>query len=194
MDTTAIKSSGLPIGIAPEIMAQMEEAVRIAMSPIRDPEVMRRACEQMDRLREEIFRETDCLTLVSRPSASCGTANELVFDSVRRSNGSSLRSIPLEPCACGMTIEPARHADRTGRFSGGNWSRPHRAERQRRITAEGAADLAKSSLTSSAEPVSAVCSPGDRISSQIGSASTTASTSPSPSAKAANSSPPMTGW
>jgi hypothetical protein len=59
MDTIAIKSSG----IAPEIMAQMEEAVRIAMSPIRDPEVMRRACESMDRTREEIFRREGLLDI-----------------------------------------------------------------------------------------------------------------------------------
>ena len=38
----------------PELLASMEQAARLAMSPTRDPEVMRRACEEMDRIREEI--------------------------------------------------------------------------------------------------------------------------------------------
>lgn len=35
-------------------MAELEEAVRKVMSGIRDPEAVRRACERMDRMREEI--------------------------------------------------------------------------------------------------------------------------------------------
>lgn len=40
--------------IPPEVLAELEEAVRYAMSGKRDPEVMRRACERMDRMREEL--------------------------------------------------------------------------------------------------------------------------------------------
>jgi hypothetical protein len=39
--------------IPPELMAELEEAARRAVSGVRDPEVMRRACERMDRIREE---------------------------------------------------------------------------------------------------------------------------------------------
>jgi hypothetical protein len=53
----------LSTGISPEIMAKMEEAVRIAMSPVRDREVMRRACEEMDRIREEIFQKHGLLDI-----------------------------------------------------------------------------------------------------------------------------------
>jgi hypothetical protein len=59
MDATETKPTGLP----PEIMAQMEEAVRIAMSPVRDREVMRRACEDMDRISEEIYRRHGLLDI-----------------------------------------------------------------------------------------------------------------------------------
>jgi len=38
----------------PELRAEIEQAVRRAMSGRRDPEVMRQACEHMDRVREEI--------------------------------------------------------------------------------------------------------------------------------------------
>lgn len=41
-------------GIPPEVMADLEEAARYAASGVRDPEVMRKAAETMDRLREEI--------------------------------------------------------------------------------------------------------------------------------------------
>jgi hypothetical protein len=43
--------------IAPELRADFEEAVRRAMSGERDPDVIRRACEHMDRVREEIRRQ-----------------------------------------------------------------------------------------------------------------------------------------
>ncbi len=43
--------------IPPELRAEFEEAVRRAMSGQRDPEVMRQACENMDRLREQIRRQ-----------------------------------------------------------------------------------------------------------------------------------------
>jgi hypothetical protein len=37
----------------PELLAEMEEAARIALSNVRDPEVMRQASARMDRMREE---------------------------------------------------------------------------------------------------------------------------------------------
>jgi hypothetical protein len=39
--------------IPPELLAEMEEAARLALSNVRDPERMRQACERMDRMREE---------------------------------------------------------------------------------------------------------------------------------------------
>jgi hypothetical protein len=42
--------------VAPELRAEFEEAVRRAMAGQRDPEVMRRACEHMDKVREEILK------------------------------------------------------------------------------------------------------------------------------------------
>jgi hypothetical protein len=42
--------------IPPEVIAEMEEAARAAMTNVRDPEKMRRASERMDRIREEIFQ------------------------------------------------------------------------------------------------------------------------------------------
>ena len=59
MDATETK----PIGLPPEIMAKMNEAVRVAMSPVRDPEDMRRACDEMDRIREEIYRKHGLLDI-----------------------------------------------------------------------------------------------------------------------------------
>ncbi len=47
METT--KTTFLP----PEIMAQLEEAARRAAAGVRDPEIMRLACEHMDKLSEE---------------------------------------------------------------------------------------------------------------------------------------------
>jgi hypothetical protein len=41
----------------PELRAEIEEAVRRAMSGQRDPEAMRRACEHMDQVREQIGRQ-----------------------------------------------------------------------------------------------------------------------------------------
>ena len=40
-----------------QLRAEIEDAVRRAMSGQRDPEAMRRACEHMDEVREEIRRE-----------------------------------------------------------------------------------------------------------------------------------------
>jgi hypothetical protein len=43
--------------IPPDVMADLEAAARYAASGVRDPEVMRRACEHMDRLSDEIRRQ-----------------------------------------------------------------------------------------------------------------------------------------
>jgi len=40
--------------IPPEVLADLEEAARRAASGVRDPEAMRRACERMDRISQEI--------------------------------------------------------------------------------------------------------------------------------------------
>ncbi len=39
--------------IPPEVLADLQQAARRAAAGARDPEQMRRACERMDRLREE---------------------------------------------------------------------------------------------------------------------------------------------
>jgi hypothetical protein len=52
-----------PRFLPPEIMAEMVEAARRAMSGVRDPEVMRRACERMDRMREEIRQKHGILDI-----------------------------------------------------------------------------------------------------------------------------------
>ena len=39
--------------LPPEVMAELEAAARYAASGARDSEVMRRACERTDRVREE---------------------------------------------------------------------------------------------------------------------------------------------
>jgi hypothetical protein len=48
-----IQSTGVP----PELMADLEDAARYAALGVRDPEVMRRACERMDRMREELRKK-----------------------------------------------------------------------------------------------------------------------------------------
>jgi hypothetical protein len=49
--------------IPPEVMAEMVEAACRAMSGVRDPEVMHRACERMDRISEEIWRKHGVLDI-----------------------------------------------------------------------------------------------------------------------------------
>jgi hypothetical protein len=41
--------------LQPELMAELQEAATYAAKGVRDPEVMRKARERMDRMREEIF-------------------------------------------------------------------------------------------------------------------------------------------
>jgi hypothetical protein len=50
-------------GIPAEVMAELEEAARLALSGIRDPEAMRRACERMDRMREEVRKKHGILDI-----------------------------------------------------------------------------------------------------------------------------------
>jgi hypothetical protein len=47
--------------ITPEIMAELQAAIERAMKGIRDPDAMRKACERMDRTREEIYRRNGLL-------------------------------------------------------------------------------------------------------------------------------------
>jgi hypothetical protein len=47
----------------PAVRAELEEAIRRAMSGQRDPEAMRRACERMDRIREEIRQKHGVLDI-----------------------------------------------------------------------------------------------------------------------------------
>jgi len=46
----ATKSTG---SIPPDVMAELQKAADRAAKAIRDPEIMRRSCERMDRIREE---------------------------------------------------------------------------------------------------------------------------------------------
>ena len=43
--------------VPPELRADFDEAMRRAMAGQSDPEAMRKACEHMDRLREEIRQQ-----------------------------------------------------------------------------------------------------------------------------------------
>jgi hypothetical protein len=49
--------------IPPEILAQMHVAALKAMSPDRDPEAMKNACERMDRMREDIKKKHGILDI-----------------------------------------------------------------------------------------------------------------------------------
>ena len=50
-------------GIPPELLAELQEAADRAARGVRDPEVMRRACERMDRMREEIRQKHGVLDI-----------------------------------------------------------------------------------------------------------------------------------
>jgi hypothetical protein len=49
--------------ITPEMMAELQAAIERAMKGIRDPEAMRKACERMDRMREETYRKHGLLEI-----------------------------------------------------------------------------------------------------------------------------------
>ena len=42
-----------PQGTLPEVMEELRKAAEYAMKGVRDPEVFRKACEEMDRLAEK---------------------------------------------------------------------------------------------------------------------------------------------
>ena len=46
----------VPTSIAPEVMAELREAAAYAAKGVRDPLVMKKACEEMDRLAEKNAR------------------------------------------------------------------------------------------------------------------------------------------
>ena len=46
-------STETPVPIPAEVLTDMEQAVKIAYSNVRDPERMKQAAERMDRLREK---------------------------------------------------------------------------------------------------------------------------------------------
>jgi hypothetical protein len=50
-------------GIPPELLAELQRALDLAATGVRDPEAMRRACEDMDRLSEEIYRREGLLDI-----------------------------------------------------------------------------------------------------------------------------------
>jgi hypothetical protein len=51
--TTTESNSPIP----PHVMAELQAAADRAAKGIRDPEILAKACERMDRLREEIRRQ-----------------------------------------------------------------------------------------------------------------------------------------
>jgi hypothetical protein len=56
MSTAERANAVSPTDVSPEVRAELEEAIRRAMTGERDPEAMRRASERMDRTREAIRR------------------------------------------------------------------------------------------------------------------------------------------
>ena len=51
------------VRIPDELWEEMRQATEIAMSNVRDPEVMRQAAERMDRLREQIYKREGLLNI-----------------------------------------------------------------------------------------------------------------------------------
>jgi hypothetical protein len=49
--------------IPPKLLAELQRALELAAKGVRDPEAMRRACEDMDRLSEEIYRREGLLDI-----------------------------------------------------------------------------------------------------------------------------------
>jgi hypothetical protein len=56
---TVAKTSAIP----PEIMAEVQRAADSAAKGVRDAKTMQQACEEMDRIREEIRREHGVLDI-----------------------------------------------------------------------------------------------------------------------------------
>lgn len=53
----------MPLAIPPELFVSLQEAADKAAKGIRDPETMRRACQEMDRIREEIYAREGLLDI-----------------------------------------------------------------------------------------------------------------------------------
>ena len=62
METT-MKTIEAPPAIPSEVLASLQEAAERASKGVRDPEAMRLACERMDRMREETFRNHGLLDI-----------------------------------------------------------------------------------------------------------------------------------
>jgi hypothetical protein len=60
MATTNNDSPGV---IPPELMAELQQAAERAAKGVRDPEAMRKACERMDRISEEVRRKHGVLDI-----------------------------------------------------------------------------------------------------------------------------------
>ena len=58
-DMNTTKSHWIP----PELMTELHEAVKNAAQGAHEPEAMKKACERMDRLREEIYRKHGLLDI-----------------------------------------------------------------------------------------------------------------------------------
>jgi hypothetical protein len=50
-------------GSPSEVDVELQEAIRWAASGVRDPEEMRKACERMDRMREEVYSREGILDI-----------------------------------------------------------------------------------------------------------------------------------
>ena len=59
MDTTEMTGTGIPS----DLMAEMRQAAECAATGLRDPEVMRQACERMDRVSEQIRKRHGVLDI-----------------------------------------------------------------------------------------------------------------------------------
>jgi hypothetical protein len=60
-----MNSSETSTGMPPELAAALDEALRIAMTGNRDAEIMRKACDEQDRLREELRQKVGELNLAA---------------------------------------------------------------------------------------------------------------------------------
>ena len=49
--------------LPPELLAELQEAAEYAPKGVRDPEVMKKASERMDKMRDEIYRKHGLLDI-----------------------------------------------------------------------------------------------------------------------------------
>jgi hypothetical protein len=50
--------------ITPELLQEVSNSIQTSLSNVRDPELMRRAAERMDRVREEIYERVGLVDVV----------------------------------------------------------------------------------------------------------------------------------